>query len=287
MNPVLRARLGLEPDARLRLSATRGLIYALDGLSRLSVGRPFFGLKQSETLMEEIAGRTGPDLVASLLACRGQTQLDLEGRSHVPPEGPVIIAATHPSGMFDYIAHAGALLDLRPDLKVVATAEATQFLAEDNVVTVQVDKSYRSTSSRATVAAMRSQLDAGGALLVFGSGRVSHRINGYLQEPDWRSGPTRVSELCNAPLIPAASDATNSGYYYSMRGLARRLSGDEHIGALFGSVRHIAEFMEKLGGHYTVRYGAPLPPGTAPEVLKSAAEGLFPGMYGPVPPQHT
>lgn len=279
MNPVLRARLGLPDDAQKRLLAVRGALRTLDVISKTVTGRPFFGLRESETLMREIDGLQGPALVEALLEKRGATRLVTTGQAHVPDTGPVIIAATHPTGMFDYIAHAGALLKQRRDLKVVATAEAKQFLKDDTVVPVEVDKNYRSVSSRSTIAAMEAHLQAGGALLVFGSGRVSHKAADQLIEPEWRAGPTHVSLSCNAPLIPAALNARNTDYYYTLRNLAQRISGDEHVGALFGSVRHIAEFMEKLGGRYDIVYGTPLAPGTAPGVLKSAAEGLIPGLY--------
>jgi len=279
MNPVLRARLGLAKDARFRLRAVRAVLSSLDVISKTATGRPFFGLRDSEALMDEIAGLAGPDLVQALLNKRGQTHLNTQGQHHVPTDGPVIIAATHPTGMFDYVAHAGALLNHRRDIKVVATAEATQFLADEVVVPVAVDKTYRATSSRATVKAMESHLHDGGALLVFGSGRVSHKAGAHLVEPEWRAGPSHVSQSCNAPLIPAALGARNTNYYYTLRGLAQRISGDEHVGALFGSVRHIAEFMDKLGGQYNVVYGPAMAPGTDPDVLKSKAEGLIPGMY--------
>lgn len=279
MNPVLRARLGLPEDAHFRLRTVRAALASLDVISKSTIGRPFFGLRDSETLMDEIAGLSGPDLVQALLHQGGHTRLETTGIHNIPAEGPVIIAATHPTGMFDYVAHAGALLDHRRDLKVVATAEARQFLTDDTVVPVAVDKTYRATSSRATVQAMESHLRDGGALLVFGSGRVSHKAGPHLIEPEWRAGPSHVSQTCDAPLIPAALDARNTNYYYTLRGIAQRLSGDEHVGALFGSVRHIAEFMEKLGGRYNVVYGPALSPGTGPDVLKSTAEGLIPGMY--------
>lgn len=279
MDPVLRARVGLPETARLRMTFLRGVLRGLDSISKSVSGRPFFGLRESEALMSEIAGLHGPDLVAALLCSRGDTDLVVDGRDNVPASGPVIITATHPTGMFDYVAHAGALLDLRPDLKVVATEEARHFLDDNTIVPVKVDKQYRSTTSRATLNAMADHLSKGGALLVFGSGRVSHAPNGKLIEPVWRGGPTRVSEMCQAPLVPAALNARNTNYYYRLRGLAQRLSGDEHTGAMFGSVRHLTEFMEKLGGRYEVVYGAPMPPGTDAARLQKRAEGLIPELY--------
>ena len=278
MNPVLRARLGLPEESRFRVKALRGLLKSLDTVSQALVGRYFFGLRDSEELMSQLEGLSGTDMVDALLQSRGGTTLSTTGLDHVPAYGPVVISATHPTGMFDYVAHAGALRDKRPDLKVVATTEASHFLHSDVLVPVAADTGP--IGSRAAVMGMKGHLENGGALLVFGSGRVSHRSGQYLVEPDWRMGATRVSQMCDAPLVPAALNTRNTQYYYRMRSLAQTLSGgNEQTGAMFGSVRHIAEFMDKLGGTYDIAYGARLAPGTAPAVLQSRAEGLFPGLY--------
>ena len=280
MNPVLRARVGLPEQARFRLKAVRGGLRMLDTLSRAISGRPFFGLRESERLMTRVDGLTGIALVDALLKSKGGTTICTQGLHNVPVTGPVIIGATHPTGMFDYVAHAGALRRIRTDLKVVATAEAGHFLDPETLVSVEIGNDHSAASSRATFMAMKDHLDQGGALLVFGSRRVSQDSGGHLVEADWRTGATRLSDMCGAPVVPAALNARNTQYYYKMRAIAQALSGgNEQVGAMFGSVRHIAEFMDKLGGRYDVAYGAQMAPGTAPAVLQSRAEGLFPGLY--------
>jgi hypothetical protein len=44
----------------------------------------------------------------------------------------------------------------------------------------------------------------------------------------------------------------------------------------------------RLGGHFHVHYGAPLAPGTAPQTIKTVAEGLVAGLYRePVAPDQS
>ena len=279
MNPILRARLGLDAEARFLLYGVRAALRTLDMVSQVTTGRPFFGLKPGEAILQQIAGLTGPALVDALLQQGGQTNLDIAGHHHVPITGPAIIAATHPTGLLDYVAHASALMTHRTDVKVVATAEAKQFLSDDALISVDVDKPSRARSGRATVKAMEHHLSNGGLLLVFGSGRVAQKTGAYLIEEAWRGGPTHVSRRCNAPIIPAALNAWNTPYYYTMRRWAERMSRSAQVGAQVASIRHFAEFMEKLGGRYSLIYGPALPPGTPPEVIKATAEGVIPGLY--------
>ncbi len=279
LDETLTERLHLSGDTPLALALVRAGIHTCDALSRLFSGQPFFALRESEALLGHLAGLQGRDLIDTLLNMSGGTEITAHGLAHIPPSGAVVIAATHPTGLFEFVAHAGALMGKRPDLKVVANQETARFLGPEIIVPVQIDKQNRAVSGIRTRRGMR-HLENGGALLIFGSGRVPDRRNGCLVEPDWRNGVTRVSGHAQAPIVPAALDARNSGAYYRTRALARFVSGgNDHFGAMIGSLRYSAEMQMKLGGQYHVHYGAPLAPGAAPHTVKTIAEGLVAGLY--------
>ena len=275
LDAALLERLHLPADANRRLRLLRGAIATCDAISRLAFGNPFFALREIETLLERLDGASGPALIEILLAQNGGSRIVPHGLEHIPAQGPVLIAATHPTGMFDFISHAGALARHRRDLKVVANRETERFLGPEMMIAVDIDQKNRATSARATHLAMKEHLEQDGALLIFGSGRVSNRQNGRLVEPAWRNGTSHLSKTCGTPVIPAALNARNSSYYYRLRRVAQFLSGgDDNIGAMVGSLRYPAELLGQLGGEYEVHYGAPLAPGTEAGVLKSHAEGL-------------
>lgn len=280
LDAALLERLHLPADAHKRLRLLRGTIATSDAISRTVFGKPFFALREIEALLDRLGGMSGPTLVETLLQQNGGSRIVSHGLEHVPVRGPALIAATHPTGMFDFISHAGALAPHRPDLKVVANRETERFLGPEMMIAVDIDNQNRATSARATHIAMKEHLEQGGALLIFGSGRVSNRKSGQLVEPDWRNGTSHLSKTCDTPVIPAALNARNSSYYYRLRWLAQVLSGgDDNVGAMVGSLRYPAELLDQLGGEYEVYYGAPLAPGTEAGVLKSHAEALVPGLY--------
>lgn len=284
LDAVLRARLHLPEGSVVRLSLVRAVLSALDALSRLISGQPFFALKESEDLLRQLHGLSGFDVPEYILNMNAGTRIVAHGLEHVPARGAVIIASTHPTGMFDFIAHAGALRETRPDLKVVANQEVERFLGEESIVPVKIDKQNRAESSLPVLEGMQHHLEQGGALLIFGSGRVPDRTDGRLVEPQWRSGTSRISQTCQVPVVPAAINARNSEYYYSMRKLGKVLSGgNAHFGAMLGSLRYVAELLEKLGKRTDVHYGPQLAPGTASETLQAMAQGLVPELYGSVP----
>jgi hypothetical protein len=283
MDELLRARLRIAQGADLRLKALRAGMGAVDLFNRVFTGQAFFALRETERVLIELDGRTGEELVRALLAMKGGTTITAHGLENIPASGPVVIGATHPIGTFDFIAHAAALLDLRPDLKVVANREAERFLGLERIIAVDLDRKDNVLSARRTRDGMKAHLQAQGALLVFGSGRVPDMVGGRLIEPPWRSGITRMSAESGAPVVPASTNMRNSRHYYRTRKLARVLSGgNEDFGRTVASLRYVSELLAKLGGSYQVHYGEIQPPGTPPEALKALAEGLVPGLYGPV-----
>lgn len=282
LDQSIRDRLQLGSDARLTLWLVRAAIQAGDAISRTVSGKPFFALRETEALATELRGLKGKALTQALLAQHGGTEIIVHGLSNVPSEGPVLIASTHATGLFDFIAHADALMSKRPDLKVVANEDAERFLGPELIVPVKIGRRGRAKAVQATRMKMQVHLRSGGALLIFGSGRVPHRQNGFLVEPAWGSGPTRISRACGAPVVPAALNAWNSDAYYKTRRLAYKLSwGNAEFAATIASLRHAQELREKLGGRYELYYGAPMAPGTSAAELKAAAERLVAGLYRP------
>lgn len=281
MDELLRARLRIAEGADLRLKALRWTMSTVDFFSRTATGQAFFALRETEQKLVELDGQTGPDLVRAVLAMNGGTTITAHGLANIPADGPIVIGATHPVGTFDFLAHAGALLDHRPDLKVVANREAEQFLGAERIVPVDLNRKDRVLTPHQTRAGMQAHLEGGGALLVFGSGRVPDMVDGLLIEPPWRPGITRVSAASGAPIVPASADMRNSRHYYRTRKLAKILSGgNDNLGREIASLRYVSELLAKLGGRYDVHYGKVQPPGTSPENLKALAEGLIPGLYG-------
>ena len=280
MDELLRARLRIPEGADLPLALLRGFMYSVDAVLRKTTGQAFFALREAEDVLRDLKGKTGNDLIRAMLDRNGGTTLNARGLENVPSEGAVIIASTHPIGTFDFLAHAGALKAHRPDLKVVANREAERFLGREGIVAVDFDRKDKVLTARQTRDGMMNHLGNGGALLVFGSGKVPDMKDGLLVEPPWRPGVTRMSAASDTMIIPASPDMRNSRHYYRTRKLARILSGNNaYIGREFASLRYSSELLSKLGGSYDMHYGAPIAPGTAPEVLQEIAETLVPGLY--------
>lgn len=281
LDSAIMERLHLSSHKSGVIKIIRALIHSSDAISRTLFGHPFLALRESEDFLHKLTGLEGHAMVNAMLKHDGGTTITAHGLQHIPATGPVVIASTHPTGLFDFAAHAAALLDKRPDMKVVANQETERFIGSNSIVPVTVDKQNRTVSGSKTTQKMLQHLKDGSALLIFGSGRVPDLQRGQLVEPAWRRGASQISKISQAPIVVASLNARNSNAYYRTRALARFVSGgNDHFGAMIASLRYSAELLEKLGGQFDVHYAPLLPAGTDPETLKRAAETLVPGLYG-------
>ena len=269
-----------EKERPFALRLLRGVMHTMDTINRTVFGNPFFALREAEVLLRRMHGLQGFDLIRAALAENGGTTINTEGLEHIPRTGGVVIVSTHSTGFFDFLIHGGALVEVRPDLRVVANKETEAFLGSGLIVPVMFNAAAHVTSGEATQAAMIEHVEKGGALIVFGSGHVANRKDGKLFEPVWRKGATRCSIATGCPIIPAAVNSGNSDAYYRTRAIAKFLTGgSEALGERIGTLRYLSEVIVKLGGEFEVRYGSPLPSGTRPQELKEAAQALVPDLY--------
>ena len=282
MEELLRARLKRPVGWTLGIKALLRAMYGVDSLSRLTTGQAFFALRESKRVLEHLDGRVGDALIKEVLAMNGGTDIVAKGLEHVPKTGAILVGATHPIGTFDFLAHAGALLDHRPDLKVVAGRETERFLGAERVISVDFNTRFQAQNVRDLRRAMIAHLENKGALLIFGSGKVPDMADGLLFEPPWKSGLTNISAATGVAVIPASANMRNSRHYYRTRRWARWMSGNNAIfGREVASLRYSSELLAKLGGRYEVIYGPQLPAGSPPDALQTAAEALVPGLYVP------
>jgi putative hemolysin len=140
----------------------------------------------------------------------------------LPRSGPLVIAANHPYGGIDGLAAISALLRQRHDLRVVATA-ALSALAPLRSILLPVDNFGRREALAANVVMVRAALrhvQAGGALLLFPAGAVSHLDLGSASviDPPWKRTAVRLISATGAPVAPLFVHGSN-GAGFQLAGL--------------------------------------------------------------------
>jgi putative hemolysin len=142
---------------------------------------------------------------------------DLE---NIPAKGPLIIVANHPFGAVDGIALASVMRKTRPDLKVMAN-HLLGCIPELRSSFILVDPfgghDSEARNRRPLLHALR-WLTAGGALLIFPAGEVSHlRLDrAAIVEGQWSPTISRLVRRTGATVVPAFVDGTNSRAFHAL-----------------------------------------------------------------------
>jgi len=198
-----RGRLGIPVSAtptRLRRWALR----ALPALARL------------HRIRDEVRRLGDPFAVAehALRELRVDVRLTDAELDRIPAAGGVVITANHPFGGLDGLLAIAAIGRRRRDLRILANAELAR-IDELRELIIPVDPFGGPGAARANVAGLRQALRwiaAGGALLMFPAGEVSHLHlrSASITDPSWSATAARLVRLAGAPVVPFYIAGANS-----------------------------------------------------------------------------
>ncbi|HTT07299.1 MAG TPA: GNAT family N-acyltransferase [Gammaproteobacteria bacterium] len=177
----------------------------------------------------------------------------LSGRiDDIPAGGPVIVVANHPFGGPEALLLAQMLLKIRPDVRMMANYLLRQ-ITEIRDYLIDVDPFGGGTSARRNAAPLRRclrWLQAGGLLLTFPSGTVSHLQwrSGKIIDPPWDPSIGRLVQLSQASVVPV--------YIHGHNRLHFQLLGLLH--PLLRTALLPREFAARTGRRIELRIGAPI-----------------------------
>jgi putative hemolysin len=172
----------------------------------------------------------------------------------VPMTGAAIVVANHPFGGVDGLIAIAALAERRPDLKILAHGLLSRIPALAGIV-LPVDPFVSRSGARANAPSVRRalrHLEAGGLLLMFPAGEVSHFSprRGSVSDAHWSPGAARIVQLSGAPVVPM--------YFHGRNSLLFQVGGLLH--ARVRTLLLMRELLNKAGQCVDVRIGRLLPP---------------------------
>lgn len=194
-------------------------------------------------------GRAALDWIAQLL----RLDVRIEGLEYVPATGACVLVANHPTGIADGIALHDALKPRRPDLMFYANADAHRVCPGliDVLVPVEWELHKRTREkTRETLRLTGVAMDEGRPLIVFPAGRLARMKAGRLTDPDWMGSAISIARKQAVPVIPVFMTGP---YNFWFHGLAR-------ISSELRDITLFHELLNKRGGRFTIRFGAPIAP---------------------------
>lgn len=225
-----------------------------------------------------------------------------EDLGRVPKSGSTVVVANHPFGGIEGIVLARLLLEIRPDVKIMANHLLSR-IPELRDVFIFVDPFENKSSITSNLKPLKEAIrwvGQGGLLAVFPAGEVSHldlKCRSVI-DPEWSRVVARIVSKTRASVVPAYFGGSN-GHLFQVAGLVhprlrtamlpRELlnKADKNLGLRLGgpiSPQHLAELEDTEAMTDYLRWRT-YSLGTMPKkMVKGAAEWRPPRKQNQVPP---
>ena len=175
-----------------------------------------------------------------MISDRLNPRLGIKGLNNLPDKGRCVVIANHPTGLADGLAVFQGIKDRRPDLIILANADALRVMpkARDLIIPVEWVKTKRNvTKTRQTLVDIRTALNEERCLVIFPSGALAKMTWRGLVDKPWESSAAMIARKYKAPIIPLNLKARNSWLYY-------------FFAKVNGELRDITLFRELLNKRY-------------------------------------
>ena len=177
---------------------------------------PLLRYREAVELAKVVQSQSGKETLEmcskQLSLCVTITDLD-----RIPTSGACIIICNHPTGLADGIAIHDALKKVRTDFVIYANSDAFRVTPNfsDVFIPIELDPTAKGhTKTKLALVETRNALDAGKALIIFPSGRLSYFTWNGLKERIWKSSFIRIAKKYQVPIIPMQMKARNSWLFY-------------------------------------------------------------------------
>lgn len=173
-------------------------------------------LKQDEinAFIKDHQHRKGYDFIDAVLDYfQFSYQVSARDKEAVPTTGRCVIVANHPLGALDSLALLHMILNIRPDVRIVANELLSNLGSLDEYL-LPINN-ISGESSRARMTAISRALEEEMAVIIFPAGEVS-RANWFkIRDKFWGKGFYLFAKRTNADIVPVFIGGKNSFWFYA------------------------------------------------------------------------
>ncbi|MEL6505696.1 MAG: 1-acyl-sn-glycerol-3-phosphate acyltransferase [Pseudomonadota bacterium] len=255
---------GMEERLNLLIAERAPWLFKRAGLNALC-RRMLMSLLDYEntlTLAHQLRDQS-PQAIAATMEGLIARHVSVSGLHNIPPQGPALVVANHPTGIADGIVVQHALGAVRRDVFFYANADILRVLPQlDRMIApVEWRKGQRShAKTRETLAYTRKAIREKRLGVIFPSGRLAKRCGLRLRERPWMASAAMIARKYDLPVIPVHVQAHNSALFYA-------------LDMLHPTLRDVTLFHETLNKDkqpFEITIGAPIEAETLPKKSEDA-----------------
>jgi len=174
----------------------------------------------------------------------------IRGAENIPLNERVIIASNHPLGGVDGMALMQAVGSVRKDI-VFPVNDLLLNLPNLRVVFIPVNKHGSNASN---IKLFNDAFESDKAVLYFPAGMCSRKINGVIQDLEWKKTIITKAKQYQRNIIPCYIDGKNTNFFYNLSNFRKRLGIKANIEMLY----LVDEMYKQNGQTITITFGKPI-----------------------------
>lgn len=208
--------------------------------------------KELNSIISDFEDLEGVDFCSAVLK-RFNISMDVAGLENIPTEGGVVFAGNHPFGGLEALAHAQAIRPIRPDIKFVVN---DILLSIKNLKDLFVGVNKHGATASEVVKQMNELFGSGHAVFIYPAGMVSRRINGEVQDLEWKKTFVSRSKRFDSQVVPVWTGGTQlSSFFYNLSNFRTGLGLKANVEMFY----LVNEMMKQKNSTFKIVFGEPIP----------------------------
>jgi len=184
--------------------------------------------KELNALLYANRDKQGLDFVDAILQ-EFDAKISTSGLANIPIEGRFLIASNHPLGGLDGIALMGVVGKVRKDI-VFPVNDLLMNLPNISDLFIPVNKHG---SNAGNISVFEGTFASDKAVLYFPAGLCSRKQKGRIADLEWKKSFITKARKHQRDIIPTHIDGRNSGFFYNLANLRKRLGIKANIEMLY------------------------------------------------------
>lgn len=194
--------------------------------------------------------KQGLDFIDAILVEFG-AKINTVGIGNIPMQGKYLIASNHPLGGLDGVALMGVVGKVRKDI-VFPVNDLLMNLPNIAGLFIPVNKHGSNASN---VSVFEDTFASDKTVLYFPAGLCSRKHSGIIADLEWKKSFITKARKHERDIIPTHIDGRNSGFFYNLANLRKRLGIKANIEMLY----LVDEMYNQKNKQVKIIFGKPIP----------------------------
>jgi putative hemolysin len=199
----------------------------------------------------EYGDRTGIEFAKNVVEKFANASVSVVNEELIPKEGRYIVVSNHPLGAIDGLALITLIGQYRSDIKFPVN-DLLMILNQMHGIFTPINKHGRHSANAAKE--LHNIFESNDLVIYFPAGLCSRKINGKIQDLEWKKTIIQKAKEYQRDIIPAYFDGRNSGRFYRIANWRKRLGIKFNIEMILLP----DEMTKQKGKQFTITFGKPI-----------------------------